>query len=105
MDVFPVNLGLQLRQEYPTWAVWGGIHGQVLPWWGSQSYDGEPWVRRGGVMPPALAATVGAGVRVIGGEVVFELRGSTANNASTAASLSGFVGGLSAVAGYRLLFR
>jgi hypothetical protein len=105
MDVFPVNLGLQLRQEYPTWAVWGGIHGQVLPWWGSQSYDGEPWVRRGGVMPPALAATVGAGVRVVGGEVVFELRGSTANNASTAASLSGFVGGLSAVAGYRLLFR
>jgi hypothetical protein len=104
MQLFPIGLALALRQEYPTAAFWVGIGGQLAGWSGSLAFDGEPYLRRGGVLAPGLLAVAGGGVRVAGGELFVELRGTTLSSQGGDAMLSGPVGGLAAQAGYRVLF-
>jgi hypothetical protein len=104
MDVVPIGVRAQLRQEYPTGAFWIGLGGVVAPWWGSAELDGDAVARRVGVLRPGLSVEAGAGVRVLGGEVFVQLRGSTLTSQGTPASFSGAVGGLSGGVGYRLLF-
>jgi hypothetical protein len=104
MDVVPIGVRAQLRQEYPTGAFWIGLGGVVAPWWGSAEVGGEAVARRAGVLRPGLSVEAGAGVRVLGGEVFVQLRGSTLTSQGTPASFTGAVGGLSGGLGYRLLF-
>jgi hypothetical protein len=103
MYVLPISGGFAIRQEYPAQAFWVGLGGQVIPYWGRLNYDEQLWARGGGVLPPALTGVLGYGVRVPGGEVVAELRGSSATSPGGATSFSGFVGGLSATIGYRVI--
>jgi hypothetical protein len=104
MQLIPVGLALALRQEYPTQAFWVGIGAQLAGWSGALSFDGEPYLQRGGVLAPGLLAVAGYGVRVTGGELFIELRGSTLASQGGDAMLSGPVGGLAAQVGYRVLF-
>ncbi|HMV67721.1 MAG TPA: hypothetical protein PKA64_12810, partial [Myxococcota bacterium] len=102
MHLLPVTGGLAVRQEYPAQAFWFGLGIQVVPFWGTLDFGLEqPWASSGGVLSPALAGVLGYGVRVPGGELVVELRGSSATSPGGSTSLSGYVGGLSAMFGYR----
>src|SRR5690606_37165776 len=94
MDLEPVHLGVALRQEYPTQAWWVSLGGMVAPFVGANAYNDVVVTRRVGVLPPGLHASVGYGLRVPGGEVAFELRGTLLNSPGSYIAFPGQIGGL-----------
>jgi hypothetical protein len=103
-NLLPLSVVLMLRQEYPAQAFWIGLGGQIVPYWGSTSFDGEIVGRGGGLLPPALVAVLGYGVRVPGGEFVLDVTGSSLTSPGDTYAVSGFVGGVAISLGYRLVF-
>lgn len=104
MDVFPAALQIQLRQEMPTYAAFLGAGLQAAPWVGVYRIDdGAALVRGAGVLPPGVVGHAGLAVRVVGGELTLQLRASSLRSVGTAASVSGWVGGLDVAVGYRVL--
>ncbi|MCB9663535.1 MAG: hypothetical protein H6732_05465 [Alphaproteobacteria bacterium] len=104
MDLIPITLALVLRQAYPSQAYWFSLGGVVAPFVGSSAFDGATISRQVGVLPPGLVATAGYGVRVPGGEVAVELRGTVLTSPGSDVSLAGQVGGLAVTLGYRLAY-
>ena len=104
MDLIPIHVALGLRQEYPAHAYWFTLGGVVAPYVGSAAYGGVVVTRRVGVLPPGLVATAGYGVRVPGGEVAFELKGTVLTSPGNDISFEGQVGGLAATVAYRLVY-
>lgn len=104
MDLLPISLSLVLRQAYPSQAYWFSLGGVVAPFIGANAFDGVTVTRRVGVLPPGLVATAGYGVRVPGGEVALELRGTVLTSPGSDVSFAGQVGGLAATLAYRLAY-
>ena len=104
MDLIPINLALGVRHEWPTQALWVGLGALVAPYAGSSQYAGSPLAKGPGILSPGFMAVLGYGVRVPGGEFGVELRGSTLTSQGSDLSLSGQLGGLSALLTYRVAY-
>ena len=102
MDLLPVSVGLQVRRAWSVMALWGGLGGEIVPYVGGASLEGQLVRRQVGILAPALTASVGWGVRVPGGELALEARASTLTSPGTDVSFQGYVGGLAIQASYRI---
>ncbi len=104
MDLLPIQALLGVRVEYPVQSAWFEVGGVVAPFIGSASYGGVIVTRRVGVLPPGFVVAAGYGVRVPGGEVAVELRGTVLTSPGSDISFEGQVGGLSATLAYRVFY-
>lgn len=104
MDVLPVSLLPLLRQSFAPHAFWAGAGMAIAPYVGRSEVDGAQLAQGAGVLPPGLVVVAGYGLRVGGGELFAEVRGSTLTSPGGPVALRGPVGGLATVAGYRLVY-
>ena len=104
MNILPVHLSLLLRQDLELHAVWAGVGAALAPYWSEARFDGVPLQRSAGLLPPGVAATVGYGYRVPGGELFVELRGNPLTSQASGAVFTGQVGGLATLVGFRLVY-
>ena len=104
MNILPVHLSLLLRQDLELHAVWAGVGAALAPYWSEAKFDGVTLQRSAGLLPPGVAATVGYGYRVPGGELFVELRGNPLTSQASGAVFTGQVGGLATLVGFRLVY-
>jgi hypothetical protein len=100
----PVTLAWLTRGEYRGNAFWGGLGTVVVPH-ASEIRFGAHREGGWGLYPPGLSMVGGVGRRVFRwGELVFELRATAIASQGGDFGFTGPVGGLSGVAGYRVIY-
>jgi hypothetical protein len=101
--IFPITVGLIARGDFRGDAVWGGLGSVVAPYIGEARFGTES-VREVSVYPPGLAMIGGLGRRLGSGEVFTELRATAIASPGGDFALTGPVGGVGAVVGYRVIY-
>jgi hypothetical protein len=101
--IFPLTVGVVARGDFRGDAVWGGLGGVVAPYIGEARFGTES-VRELSVYPPGLAMIAGLGRRLGSGEVFTEIRGTVIVSPGGDFALTGPVGGVGAVVGYRVIY-
>ena len=84
--------------------LWFGLGLVVAPYRGEVRFGEQLSDVAWGVLPPGVAIIGGYGLRVPGGEITVELRGSTLFSPGAVFPYRGSVGGLAALLGYRVVY-
>jgi len=104
MFLVPVTVGGLLRHDVKNHGLWFGLGLVVAPYRGEVRFGEQLSDVAWGVLPPGVAIIGGYGLRVPGGEITVELRGSTLFSPGAVFPYRGSVGGLAALLGYRVVY-
>ena len=104
LDSFLAAPTLLYRWERGLWARWAGAGVGVAPYLLEVRYGDDAPLRGSGVHRPGGLVAFGTGYRLLGGEVLGELRALGMGAGASEVGYDGQVGGLSAVLGYRVLY-
>jgi len=100
ITLFPVTLAALYRPHRGRVPIWIGLGAQIAPYYTSVVFDGAPLPARQGALGPGLTAIFGIGRRIGPYEAIAELR-PTLISGSSDAGVSGQLGGVSLVLGFR----
>jgi hypothetical protein len=101
--LLPVTLGLVGRREYRGSGYWLGLGGVLAPYVTRAQFGAEEQVGVG-VYSPGIVLLGGLGKRLLGGEVLAEVRVTALSSPGGDFAFQGQVGGAAAIAGYRVIF-
>ncbi len=104
MEMLSLSASILARWERDLWTIWAGTGPQLVPYRLQIRYPGVNPVSGLGLHQPGLVGFVGGGRRLRPGEVFAELRGLGVTAYTEDFGYEGQVGGVAAVAGFRLIF-
>lgn len=104
MYILPFEFSILLRSHWRRHSLIIGPGAKVAPYYGLREINGQPYSKGWGVLDPALAVTVGYGFRMVTGELFVDVRANTLVGDGAVNSVTGALGGLAFVGGYRVIF-